>query len=224
MEQNIEIIVDFALQFGVGLIFVLFGRRLFWILGAFVFATSAIVLLGALLDPNALDMLAQGSMQFDLGLESVGEPTQSQLQIALLLVFWFIVSALAGVICSLRFPRAASAVVGFSTGAFFLVIILHLFAFELPEPVRRTLVIVAGAIIAVIAINHPAETMIILSVMLGSKMLVDAFKLDLNSPLSAYMWLITMLVGIVYQTSVWRRGERKKTGQPTSPAPAPSKL
>jgi hypothetical protein len=46
--------------------------------------------------------------------------------------------------------------------------------------------------------------------MLGSELLVDAFRLDLDSPISAFMWLISMLVGIVYQTSVWRRQELRK--------------
>jgi hypothetical protein len=30
----------------------------------------------------------------------------------------------------------------------------------------------------------------------------------LNSPLSAFIWLITMLIGIIFQTSVWRREQR----------------
>ena len=141
------------------------------------------------------------------GTVTVGRDFTSE-PFAVLSILGAVIGGALGILITIRYPQIASAVVGFVLGAFFLSLIFDLFAVALPEPVRRALFIVTGTIVAALAYRQPAETMIILTTMLGSKAIVDATKLDLNSPLSAFIWLITMLIGIIFQTSVWRREQR----------------
>lgn len=210
MQQTIEAAVEFLLPLIVGLVLLLWGRRFFWLLGGLVFMVSGLVLIGVLLDPNALDVVVRGDMQFEFNLQFADPPTEAQIGLAVTIAITVLISLVVGVISSLLFPRAASAVVGFAVGAFFLLLVFELFALEMPEPVRRTLLIICGTVVAVIAYRQPAETTIILSVMLGSRMIVDATHLDLNAPSSAFIWLIAMLVGIIYQTGNWRRQQLKQ--------------
>lgn len=222
MQETIEAAVAFLLPLIVGVVLLLWGRRLFWLLGGLVFMVTGLVLIGLLLDPNALDVVARGDMEFEFNLQFSDPPTDAQIGVAVTIAIIVLVSFVVGVISSLLVPRAASAVVGFAVGAFFLLLIFELFALEMPEPVRRTLVIICGTVIAIIAYRQSAETMIILSVMLGSKMIVDATSLDLNSPGSAFIWLIALLVGIIYQTGNWRRQQLKQMASRRDQVPAPA--
>lgn len=206
MEQFLMSAVEFIVPLAIGLVLILFGRRVFWLLAGLVFAIGGLFLAAVLLTPAALatiwDMIT-GTVT--VGRDFTSEPFPP------LAIIGAVVGGAIGILVTIRYPQIAGAVVGFALGAFFLALTCDLFAIVLPEPVRRTLIILVGTSVAAIAYRQPAQTMIILTTMLGSQALLDATRLDLNSALSAFLWLFSMLVGIIYQTGVWRTEQRKQT-------------
>lgn len=205
MEQSLMSLVEFIVPFTIGLVLILYGRRIFWVLAGLVFGIAGLFLAAVLLTPAALTTI----WNMITGTVTVGRDFTDE-PFPLLSLLGAVVGAAIGILVTIRYPQIAGAVVGFALGAFFLWLAFDLFAFAFPEPVRRTLMIITGTGVAAITYRQPAQTMIILTTMLGSQAILDATRLDLNSPLSAFLWLFSMLAGIIYQTGVWRTEQRKQ--------------
>lgn len=206
MEPSLMAAVEFIVPFIIGLLLILFGRRVFWLLAGLVFASLGLFLAAVILTPAALTTI----WDMITGTVTVGRDFTSE-PFPLWSILGAVVGGAIGILVTIRYPQIAGAVVGFALGVFFLLLTLDLFAAAFPEPVRRTLIIIVGIMVAVIAYRQPAETMIILTTMVGAQAFLDATRVDLNSPLSAFLWLFSMLVGIIYQTGVWRAEQRKQT-------------
>jgi hypothetical protein len=115
-----------------------------------------------------------------------------------------VIGALIGFVLTWRFRYIAVAVVGFFGGVFIVFIIFDLFQFAVEEWIRRALMIIAGTALAITALRQPDETMIVLSCILGADLLVTSFQLNVNSPLSAFVWLSANLAGIIFQINSLR--------------------
>jgi len=224
MEQELDPrliqFIEFMVPFSLGLLFLTLGRRITWVLAGLVFAFGGLAVVAVLSTPAAIgyvwDML--------MGVVTV-TPDITADPIPTVAILGALIAAAIGIFSTLRFPRVITAVVGFAMGAFFLWYGLSLFGIDLPQPVFRTLLIVVGAIVAYVTYRQPAETMIILTSLLGSQLILGIPQLNPNSPFSAFVWLLSMLFGIIFQTAVWRREERKKAERAAAamlPAPAPA--
>jgi hypothetical protein len=115
--------------------------------------------------------------------------------------------------------------VGFVAGAFILLVILDLFQFPIQEWVRRSLIIIGAVALSIIAMRQPSQTMIIISCVLGADLLITSFQANVNSPLSAFIWLVAVLAGIIFQVNSLRLERLKITenvGSALVPPPLPS--
>lgn len=209
--DQIELNLLLAISFIIGLVLLLLGRRVFWALAAVTLAVVGIIIVTFVLNPSALQVTetAKGGLSFDLADESI-----STIPAAISAL----VGGVIGIFLTIRFPKVASAIVGFFGGAFILFVIFELFAFDMPEWVRRSLFIIFGALVAIIAQRQPAETMIILTTIVGASILVQVSRLDVNSPVSAFAWLILMFVGIIFQMNTLRVQQRRAAAGKLVPA------
>lgn len=197
--------LSFILPFSVGLLFLTLGRRITWVLAGLVFAVGGLLVAAILSTPGAVNY----GWNMLMGVVTVApDPTSEPLPGVAIL--GALAAAALGIFCTLRFPRMITAVVGFALGAFFVWYGVGLFGIILPQPVLRTLLIIVGAAVSAIAYRQPAETMILLTTLIGSQLILEIPQVDPNSVLSAFVWLISMLFGIIFQTAIWRREERKK--------------
>lgn len=213
MNTLVNTYLSFAIPFAIGLVFLMFGRRVFWMMGGAAFAVTAALIVTLILEPSAVRVASTAS---GFSLEFLDEGLTLPTAIGLL------VGGVIGIIFTILFPRIASAIVGFLGGAFILYVVFSLFSFDDPEWLRRSLLIVFGVFVAILAIRQPAETVIILSTTIGAGMLVQVFGLNANSPLSAFVWLILMLFGIIFQTNTLRKQQHKAASRSIAPAVPPT--
>lgn len=209
--DQIELNLLLAISFIIGLVLLLLGRRVFWALAAVTLAVVGIIIATFIFERSALLVTetAKGGLSIDLTDESL--PIIPAAIAAL-------VGGVIGIFLTIRFPKVASAIVGFLGGVFILFVIFELFAFDMPEWVRRSLFIIFGALVAIIAQRQPAETMIILTTIVGASILVQVSRLDVNSPVSAFAWLILMFVGIIFQMNTLRVQQRRAAARQLVPA------
>lgn len=193
----------------IGLVLLLLGRRVFWALGGVAVAAVGVVIAVFLFEPSSLTVSTRES-----GFSVLINPRTFSIPIAVGIVLGFLI----GVFLTIRFPKLAGAIVGFVSGALILYIIFELFGFLLPEPVRRSLFIIAGTIVAIVAIRQTQETMIILSTLLGANVLLEVSQLSLNSPSSAFVWLFLMLFGIIFQMDRYRKEQHRSAARRGSSA------
>lgn len=191
----------------------LWGRKYFWLVGAVMFALIAMALAALVLEPAPFQVQVTETA-FRFNTETLDLPQTYYMAAA--------AGALIGIIFTVRFPRAAAAAVGFTFGISSVAIILLLFNFAPPEWVRRSMFIIMGTILALIAFRQPAETMILLTSLMGAGQVMDLVRVNENSPLSAFVWLISMLVGIIFQMSTWRKEQRPQLAPRTVSAKAVS--
>lgn len=213
MNTLVNTYLSFAIPFAIGLVFLMFGRRVFWVLGGVAFAITAATILTLILEPTAVRV--EGA-PLGWSIEFLDQGLAVPTAIGLLVGFGI------GVIFTIRLPKIASAIVGFLGGVIILFIILSLFSFDNPEWLRRSLLIVFGVLVAIAAIRQPAETVIILSTTIGAGMLVQVLGLNPNSPLSAFVWLILMLFGIIFQTNTLRKQQHKAAARRIAAAVPPT--
>lgn len=201
MDPLVTSWLNYLVSLILGLALLLYGRRLFWVLGGLGIGIAGFLLATFLLEREAFQMrpLERG-IYFDVN------PTNAMVPI----IAVGIVAGVLGIALTIRFPKVASAIVGFISGWVLLFLIFTLFSFQTIEWVQRSLLVIAGTLVAVLAVRQPAETMIILSTLIGAIAIVEDARIDLNSPWSAYAWLILMLVGIIFQTKGFRTQQRRE--------------
>lgn len=202
MVQLLESFAEFAIPFAISVSLLLWGRRLFWILGGLAFALAGVIAFAVIFEPSAVELrpLTTTGFYFDIEFETTPP--------AVFVVA--VVAAVIGIVMTLRFPKLAGGVVGFALGTFFLVLAFQLFAVNLPEWVRRSLILIFATFVAIVALRQPPDSMIILSTLFGANLFVDVTRVDWNSPLSAFVWLLAALVGIIFQTNALRVEQRRQ--------------
>lgn len=192
MQDLMEMVSRLALLFIPGVIFLLFGRRLFWLLGGLVTGILAMAILSYFLQPEVVEIAIDPK-----GFRLVFEEMPNLPPILLGAGIAFVV----GIILTLRFPRAASGLVGFVVGNIIVLGILELYAVSLPEPARRTLMLLGGVGIAIVGIRNQNQTMILLSTFLAAAMVLQGLGLNRDEAILAIVWLVLMLTGIIFQTN-----------------------
>lgn len=202
LVQLLESFVEFAVPFALGVALLLWGRRLFWILGGLAFMVAGIVIVALIVEPSAFQAQSITSAGFMFEVEFKTTPP------AVFVVA--VIAAILGIFVTLRFPKLAGGIVGFALGTLFLTLAFELFSVNLPEWVRRSLIVIVGTAVAMVALRQPPETIIILSTLFGANLFVDSTRLDWNSPLSAFVWLFAALVGLIYQTNTLRVQQRRQ--------------
>lgn len=192
MQDLMDILSRLVLLFIPGVIFLLFGRRLFWLLGGLVIGILVMAILSYFLQPDVVD-LDFGPKGFRLLFEEV--PNLPSILIGAGIAF------AVGIFLTLRFPRAACGLVGFVFGNIIVLAILELYAVNLPEPVRRTLMLLGGVGLAFVAIRNQNQTMILLTTFVAAALVLQGMGLNRDEAIIAIIWLVLMLTGIVFQTN-----------------------
>lgn len=210
MNYLIERALQFLIPVGLGILVLLHGRRFFWILGGAAVGFASGIAVALFFEPTAFQMNPGTGFSIDFQTDP-GPP----IFVAIL------VGGIIGILLTLRFPKVASGIVGFVGGIVILFIIFELFAVNLPEPVRRTLLLLAGVGAAFVGLRNQNQTMILLSTLLGAGLLLFGSRLDWNDPVSAIIWLLLMLTGIIFQTNALRVQQLKAAAARTV---APSNL
>jgi hypothetical protein len=190
-----EIAFRLVLLFIPGVLFLLIGRRLFWLLGGFVIGLFALGILSVFLQPEVVEM-GFTETGFRFVFEDV--PNLPSILVGGVVAFF------VGVFLTLRFPRAACGLVGLVGGAVFVFGIFELFAVNYPEPVRRTLILLGGVALAFVGLRNQNQTMILLTTIVGAGIILQGLQLNWNEPIVAIVWLLLMLTGIIFQTNSLR--------------------
>lgn len=211
MKDFMEMVSRIALLFIPGVIFLLFGRRLFWLVGGLTVGVIAMGVLSYFLQPDIVN-LRLSERGFSFTFEEV--PNLPSILIGALIAF------VIGIVLTLRFPRPACGLVGFAGGALIVFGIFELYAVSLPEPVRRTLLLLGGIAVAFIGIRNQNQTMILLTTLLGAGLILQGLQLNWNEPIVAIIWLVLMLTGIIFQTNALRLEQLKATAARTASATA----
>ncbi len=177
------------------------GRKVFWLFGGFLFGLVGLIVALLLLEPTLITSnFDAGGFYMSIDVETWSVP----------LIVSTVVSAVIGALFTIRFPRAAAAIVGFGSGALGVIIVLLQFDVVLLEWVRRTLMIVVGTALAVVAVRQTSETMIVISTLFGAGFLMTLTQAEEEAVWAAFLWLAAMLAGIIYQTYTWRKEQHKK--------------
>lgn len=214
--STIETIIEFAAVFVIGLPMLLFGRRLFWLLGGLAMAVIGLVI-GALVFGVAYG----GDIAFRIDLSEAGEPgvvlsplmQQNLAVIVPALIVAFGVGAIIGALILIRFPRAASTLVGFVGGIFLLLQLLDLYSVKLGSWLSFPVTAVAGVVVAIIARRNPDTSLIVLSTVIGTIIIVQGLNFYPYASLSAIATLGLMLFGIIFQTNAMHRRQAKLQAQ-----------
>lgn len=215
MNEQLSTLGSQAFTLGLAVLLLFWGRKFFWLVGATMFAIIGLGIAALVLDP-ARFQVEMTPTAFRFNIDTLVLPPEYYIAAA--------VGAVIGIIFTVRFPRAAAAVVGFTFGMLSVALVFLLFSVSVPDWVRRSLFIIMGTIVALIALRQPAETIILLTTFMGTGQVMDLVRVNENSPAGAFVWLISMLVGIIFQTNTWRKEQRRHAAQPrvTASAPSPS--
>lgn len=232
MDAQIQWIFELVGAFVVGLPMLLFGRRLFWLLGGLAMATIGLTvalsvvflivmaryptLMQALVDAAQTTQATQSStFQLPAGIstalaaEAERALDDAMVQFGVLVLLVGLIGAIVGAVILIRLPRLASAAVGFVGGIYLLQLAFGLYSVNLPGWLNALLVLAAGVAAAIAAWRNPDTSLIVFSTVIGAQIIITSLKLDLNTSFSAIVWLGLMLLGIIYQTGSLRRRQAK---------------
>jgi hypothetical protein len=204
MSEPVQAIVSFAIPFSIAVVMLLWGRRLFWLLGGAAFAIAGMFLVALVLDPRLIEFDFTRT-NFRLTLE-LDDPTWPYLAAGGL-------AAIIGIGFTLKFPKAAVAIVGFLFGALVLGVVFLLYDYEIAEWLRRSLLIIVGTLVAIVAMRQPSETMILVSTIVGAYYFMEAARVGWGSPWGAFVWISVMLFGVIFQANAWRKEEHRRAQQ-----------
>jgi hypothetical protein len=229
-QRIVETVVGIVGAFVIGLPMLLFGRRLFWLLGGLAMAViglavAALVVFLVVLAryPTVLQALtdaaqtAEATQSSTIQLPSsvpLAEEASKALETAatqfgLLILLVGLIGGLIGALILIRLPRVASAIVGFVGGIYLLLLVFELYSVGLAGWLSALLAIAAGIFVAIIAWRNPDTSLIVLSTLIGANIIVLGLNFNLNTSFSAIVWLSLMLIGIIYQTNALRRRQVK---------------
>jgi hypothetical protein len=226
--------IELVAAFIIGMVMLLFGRRLFWLMGGLAMAVIGLTiallvvflivisryptLLQALPEALQVSQTAQ-SATVDLQLpdtipaplvEEADQAINAALsQFGVLVLLVGLVGAIAGSLILIRLPKVASAVVGFVSGIWLTLLLLDMFSVNLPEWLRGLVALAIGIVCAIIGWRNPDTSLIAFSTQMGANLIVTGLRFDLNTSFSAIFWLALMLLGIIYQTGSLRRRQAK---------------
>jgi hypothetical protein len=162
----------------VGVVLLLFGRRLFWVfVGVIGFMAGW--------------HLALGSWR--------QSPAGGRLLLALL-------AGLVGVVLALLVQKLAVALAGFFVGAYLLAALLG-WRFEVLSPGQQLVLLVAGVVAAVVALLLFDFALILYSAIAGASLIVDNVHLRLGSSARLLLLVVLAAVGAAVQAR-WLEGGR----------------
>ncbi len=198
----IETVAGVVAAFVIGVPMLLFGRRLFWLLGGL-----AMGLIGLVIAAVLVGVFYGGDVSFNFNqtggitISLSPEAQRNSTTVAGLLIVITVAGILLGALLLIRFPRAASTAVGFVGGIFLLLQLFELYSVNLGSWLSFPVTAVAGIVVAIIARRNPDTSLIVLSTFIGTILIVDGLKFDPRSSLMAILTLSLMLFGIIFQTN-----------------------
>lgn len=197
----IETVAGVVAAFMIGVPMLLFGRRLFWLLGGL-----AMGLIGLVIAAVLVGVFYGGDVSFNFNqtggitISLSPEAQRNSTTVAGLLIVITVAGILLGALLLIRFPRTASTAVGFVGGIFLLLQLFELYSVNLGSWLSFPVTTVAGIVVAIIARRNPDTSLIVLSTFIGTILIVDGLKFDPHSSLMAILTLSLMLFGIIFQT------------------------
>ena len=202
-----DAVVRFALVPILGIPMLLYGRRLFWVLGGLTLALVGMVVGTVIFWPSGVTLItSETGANVAINLPEVVVPV----------LVTAVLGGLAGIVVTIRFPKAASAVVGLVGGVLILVLASDIYVPDI-APALLWLAVVAVAIAAsIVAVRDPDTARITLSTFVGANTIAAGLNFNLQSPLSAIAWLCLMLTGILYQAYALRQQQAKATANPAT--------
>jgi hypothetical protein len=233
--QTTSSILEAVFGLVIGVPILLFGRRLFWLMGGLATAVIGISVASVIVFviivarypavAQALPELVQAAQTGEatksstapfsedraeaLAAEANTALGEAATQFGVLIVLAGLISGVVGALALIRFPRAASTLVGFVGGMFLLLQLFELYSVNLPGPLNALLALIAGVAVAVFARRNPDTSLIVLSTFIGTIIVVEGVKLFPYSSLSAILTLALMLTGVIYQTNAMHRRRAK---------------
>jgi hypothetical protein len=196
-------VVELIIGVGIGVFFLLYGHRFFWLIGGLALATIGLVVVALIV--ALIVVPANVDTTRGLTIDLPDELIQNSPAIIAALLCGVVSGAILGAVLLLRAPRVAAAIVGLVGGATLTVIVLSLYRIELPGWLSALLALAIGIVTAVLARRNPDTSLIVLSVLIGTNVIIRALRLDLNLSISAIIWLCLMLAGILFQTYTLRK-------------------
>lgn len=216
MLQIFEWVIEAALSLIIGGTFLLLGRRLFWLLGGFVigfFAAGMVAIAIAV-----VFWLQTGAWQG--GADITQTPLSETPELGVLIIVSGLIAGIMGAILLRRMPRLVAGLLGFVAGVYILLLVFELYAVAIPDALKGLFAIVAGVLLYIYAWRNHDTALIVLSTLIGANAIVIGLRFDLSTSISAIVWLVLMLAGIIYQSySAYReRAKKRRTLQHAAPA------
>jgi hypothetical protein len=205
-ERVFEIIFVIVISIGLGSIMLLLGRKLFWLLGSLLVASIS----AGIVAFSIVGVIWMQTGGFQGGIDITQTPLSETPGYAAMIIAAAVIGGVVSAIFLRRLPRLVAGIIGFVAGIYMLLLAFELYGVAIHDALEALFAISAGVIVAIFAWRNHDTALIVLSTLAGANMIVTGLQFDLSTPVSAILWLVLMLTGIIFQSYLLYRDRAKQ--------------